>query len=295
MIRALGYCSIPFNPAKPGRLCRGRERWITPFELEERSDEITRMVISGATFSDESAADALRGLQHAGVDPAQVINAVFPRRTLVAFMEDGHPADIPEDAIGVEMYTGYRAGGLSEALRVRWFKPCSGIREVRKLIGPDLHNPAVRGFAVLDPDVDIADESVRDRFYLFTGMSHLDSPRAHYQPSALPDVLEVAKAVVVLHRDKNGIVVGVYSREPIQADGRLQTLCDKHGALRIPFAIPPMLARWDRALYEARMEWTDTHDEPFPVPAAPEGSGWEPRWKRRKRRKKRRGGGDDEE
>ncbi len=36
MIQALGYSQTPFNPHKPGRLCRGRERWIEAWEAGER-------------------------------------------------------------------------------------------------------------------------------------------------------------------------------------------------------------------------------------------------------------------
>ena len=56
-------------------------------------------------------------------------------------------------------------------------------------------------------------------------------------------------------------------------------------SLLVRFAIPPMLARWDRALSDARMEWMKTHDAEFPVPPSPEPSSWEPRWKRRQRTK----------
>ena len=35
MIEALGFSQTPFDPRRPGRLCRGRERWIEPWEPEE--------------------------------------------------------------------------------------------------------------------------------------------------------------------------------------------------------------------------------------------------------------------
>lgn len=288
MIRALGYSHNTFRADDPGRLCRGRERWIEPFELDEPSPEIHRLVLTGAEFSDDSAADAKRGLPHAGLDIATVLTTLFTRKSFVAFMEDGHPADIPEDAVGVEMYEGFRAGGRSEALFVRWFKEVSGLRELRDVLGPDPDGDRVRGFVVLDPDVEL-DEELRDRFFLLVGMGTLDSPPARFQPAALPEILSFARAVVLLHRDKQGPAIGVYSREPLKVDGRLETLCEKGDTLLVRFEIPPMLARWDRALAEARTIWESTRSEPFPVPVAPESSQWQPR--RRRRRNER----DDEE
>ncbi|MCB9682752.1 MAG: hypothetical protein H6733_14900 [Alphaproteobacteria bacterium] len=280
MVRALGYSHNEFRPDNPGRLCRGRERWIEPYELEGDVRPAWRLVVSGAEFTDDSAADARRGVLHSGLDLAGLIAALLPRKELLAFMEDGHPADIPEGAEGVEMYTGHRAGGRSEELMVRWFKRVSGVTQIRELIGHD-ENPDVLGFALLDADVDI-DDDVRQRFFALVGMGCLDSPPARFQPAALPDVLEVAKAVVLLHRDKHGPAVGVYSRTREPLEDRILALCDKEGALPVRFAIPPMLARWDRAIAEARTEWMSTHTEEFPVPVSPEPSTWEPRRPRRR-------------
>jgi hypothetical protein len=286
MIRALGFSHNPFDASSPGRLCRGRERWIEPFELEEPPEPIHRMVISGAIFTDDSAADARRGLPHAGVDVAQVVGTLFARKVLFAFMEDGHPADIPEDAIGVEMYTGHRAGGRSEELMVRWFKKVSGIREVRQVIGESSEEPKVRGFLQLEPGIEL-DEERRDQFFVLVGMSSLDSPPACFQPAALPSVLELTKAVVLLHRDKQGPAIGIYSKEQVTSDARLESLCEKNGTLLVRFAIPPMLARWDRALGELRTEWVATRTEEFPVPPAPEPSNWQPRRHRDRRRRRK--------
>jgi hypothetical protein len=280
LIHALGFSHNTFNPVDPGRLCRGRERWIEPYDLEEPA-ELFRLVISGAAFTDDSARDAQRGLPHSGVDAAQVIAGLFPRRALVAFMEDGHPADIPEEAEGVEAYTGYRAGGRSEEVMVRWYKKVSGIRDLREVLGNDPTGERVRGFAVLQGDEDLTE--LLPRLFLLVGMSTLDSPPARYQPAALPEVLEIARAVVVMHRDKHGPALGIYSKEPVKADEKLEALCEKGRVLLVPFAIPPMLARWDRALAELRQDWMVRHGDEFPVPPAMEPSGWEPRRRRRHR------------
>jgi len=283
MLHALGFSNTEFNPTEPGRLCRGRERWIEPWPIEDPIEPIHRLVISGATFSDDSARDALRGLPHSKVEMSEVIGALFPYTTLLAFMEDGHPADTPEGADGVELYVGYRAGGLSEEMLMRWYKPVEGLDEIHGVLGDDPQAELVRGFAVLRGDEDL--DELWEQLFVLVGMSTLDSPPARYQPAALLELLERVPAVILLHRDKHGPALGVYSREPIEARPQLQEVCDAQGTLLVPFAIPPMLARWDRALAELRDVWIETRDDEFPVPPSAEPSTWEPRWKRRQRRK----------
>jgi hypothetical protein len=291
MINALGYSQTDFDAANPGRLCRGRERWIEPFEIEG-PERMSRLVITGGRFTDDSARDAFRGLPYSEVPFPAIVAALFPRKPLLAFMEDGHPADIPDDAQGVEVYLGHRSGGRVEEPMVRWHKVVSGIREVRAIVGDAATGDPVRGFAVLSEPDDV-DEDLLDKLFVLVGMSTLDSPPAHYQPSVLPEVLDRVRAVVLLHRDKHGPALGIYSREPVKVEGRLEGLAEKHGALLVPFAIPPMLARWDRALYELRQRWMETRDDEFPVPPAAEPSTWEPR--RRRRKKGARGGASDDD
>ncbi len=285
MVKALGFSSTEFDPTRPGRLCRGRERWIEAWaklDEDDAVDAVQRLVVSGATFADDSARDALRGVVHSGVDLAQLVAALFPRKRLLAFMEDGHPADIPDDAEGIEAYEGYRAGGLTQIGLVRWHRVVSGVREIRTLIG-DGTEERVLGFAQLDDDTDV--DSLADALFQLVGMSTLDSPPARFQPMALPTVLERVRAVAVLHRDKHGPALGVYSRAPLKIAARLETLCDKTGTLLVPFAIPPMLARWDRALSELRVQWTASRADEFPVPACPDPDSWHSG--RRRRRGKR--------
>jgi hypothetical protein len=281
MVHALGYSSTPFSLHDPGRLCRGRERWIEPWPPEGEPAAMHRLVVTGASFSDDSASDALRGLPHSGFDIPALLTTLFGRKPFIAFMEDGHPADIPEDAKGVELYSGHRAGGRAATLMVRWHKPVSGLRELREVLGDDPAQDRVRGFLVLDgepPDP----AALQDKVFLLVGMSTLDSPPARFQPAALPELLEVARAVVLVHRDKHGPALGVYSREPLRAEPKLAAMCLKDDVLFVRFAIPPMLARWDRALAELRETWSTLSDAPFPVPASERPSTWEPRRRRRK-------------
>jgi hypothetical protein len=271
MIHALGYSHTTFDPSRPGRLCRGRERWIDPWEFDRGETPIHRLVISGAAFDDDSARDALRGVQHSKVDLAALVASLFPRKQMLAFMEDGHPADIPEDANGIEAYDGYRAGGRIGLGLVRWHAEASGVRMFRELIGED-PDERVRGLALLD-DVEDPD-ALTEALFRLVGMSNQDSPPSRYNPAALQEVLALSKAVALFHRDKHGPALGVYSRAPIKTDGRLESLCEKADALLVPFAIPPMLARWDRALAELRTQWLDEREDDFPVPPAAEPTPW---------------------
>ncbi len=287
VIRALGYSQTDdFKPFKPGRLCRGRERWIAPWDPEEGTEpaDLFRLIVTGAAFDDDSARDALRGLTAAGVGVSELIAALLPGKRLVAFIEDGHPADIPDEAFGIELYDGYRAGGRVTMPLVRWYKVIDTAEKLMEL-SEDLVLERISGFAVVDKKADL--EALWEKVFLLVGMSTLDSPPARYNPAAMPEMLELCEAVVILHRDKHGPVLGIYSNAPVE--GALEVLegfAAKAECLLVPFAIPPMLARWDRALFELRSTWDEAHDEPFPVPESEAPSHWEARRHRRRRGKK---------
>ncbi|TVQ94988.1 MAG: hypothetical protein EA397_00620 [Deltaproteobacteria bacterium] len=280
MIHALGYSQSEFDAADPGRLCRGRERWIEPFDIQGPVP-LHRVVITGAQFSDDSARDALRGVAWSKVPVPELLDALFPGAELLAFMEDGHPADIPHAATEVEVYSGHRAGGRVEEPMVRWLLRLRGLDALTELLGPAAAGDPARGLLVL-PDAGELPDALAERLFLLTGFSTLDSPPAHYQPAALGEVLEFGAAVILFHRDKHGIALGIYSREPLSIEGPLGSVAESHGALVVPFAIPPMLARWDRALSELRQHWMATRDEDFPVPPCEEPTYWTHR--RRSRR-----------
>lgn len=283
MVHALGYSQTFFDLSHVGRLCRGRERWIEPWEADASLDELRRLVISGAAFTDDSAADALRGVRQAGVDLAELVYALFPGTTLLAFMEDGHPADIPDGAQGVELYEGHRAGGRTEEVRVRWHVIASNPESLRLVLGDDPVNPGIRGVLVL-PSGPLP-ERLEELVFLLTGFATLDSPPALFQPMALPELLAVVPAVLLLHRDKNGVALGVYAYDLDDSSAKLQVVADAAGALLVSFAIPPMLARWDRALADMRADWDEDARGPFPVPVCESPLAWEPRRRRRDRRR----------
>ncbi len=285
MNRALGWCVESFDVSRPGRLCRARERWIEGWEDIVGDPVVSRFVATGAMFTDDSAADARRGLEHAGITVTQVVDGLFPGATLLAFTEDGHPEDIPDGAEGIEAYEGYRAGGAIPLGLVRWHRRVKGPREISGLLG-DEDEDRVRGFAVLRGGED--DDTLMETIWPVVGLSSLDSPPARYQPAALPELVDKLVALILMHRDKHGVALGVYTRQPLDVAGLMAQLAAEAEALVVPFAIAPMLARWDRALADLRVGWEAQNGTPFPVAQAPP----EQRFVARRRRRGRR---DEEE
>lgn len=250
--------------------------------MDEEPAALHRFVISGAMFEDDSARDAQRGLVASGVDLSELITALLPGSAFLAFTEDGHPADMPADAVGIEAFTGYRAGGRSQEMRVRWQVEVAGLSAMQDLLGED-PSDRILGLALWEDDD--AREAFVERLFLLTGLSTVDSPPARFQPGALPDLLDLVPVVLLFHRDKHSLALGIYTRERLPLVQRLELFAAKRGVLPVPFAIPPMLARWDRALAEARLRWEASSEEPFPVPHAEEPS----RWARRSPRGRRDG------
>ena len=316
---ALGFCEDRFNPAEPGRLCRGRERWIEAWP-DDSLGTLSRLVISGAVFSDDSANDARRGLPFSGLSLGQVLTALFPGQTLHAWAEEAHAALVPDDAAGVEHFSVSRPGGPLQQWAARWTMPCAEPAQMEAAIeaGADVFlalkadhapddepAPIIRPSAPVpeavpaladapDPIPPVLGEGMRQRLYLLTGFREGLQPSRRFQPGVLPELLEHVAAVILVHRDKHAPCLGIYTREPVEPHEILKVLCKANASLAVPFAIPPMLARWDRALWELRQEWDSDEDGPFPVEPAPEGvHSWGRRHGRRKKR--RRGDADGEE
>ncbi|MCB9779821.1 MAG: hypothetical protein H6742_14745 [Alphaproteobacteria bacterium] len=301
MIRAIGWSNDPFSPAEPGRLCRGRERWIESFQLDD-PPELHRVVVSGAAFTDDSARDADRGLSCSGVELHQVIDALFGDDIVVAWCEEGHPLQIPDGAIGVEEYDLRRPGGPLFRWTVRWLMVCETVEQLQAALaagaecltvhpGPD-DEEAAGELPALDDDGQPV-SALRDAIFLLTGSRHHGQPVRRFQPGAIAVALDHCDVLVLVHQDKHTPCLAIYSEDPIDVDDVMVDLARAAGALAVPFAIPPMLARWDRALWELRQDWDEDKDGEFPVPPAPEGSwGW---GRRRKKGRRDDGDGYDEE
>lgn len=289
MVRALGWSSDIFDPTDPGRLCRGRERWIESYPADA-GPELFRVVVSGAAFSDDSARDAERGLSCSGVAPEAVLRAIFPDQVLLAWCEEGHPLRVPEGAIGVEDYDLCRPGGPLRQWAARWILPCASADDLARALaaGADCLTVHDGPLDELLGDDGAPHEALRQAVFLLTGSRNPGPPTRRFQPVAIVDVLRLAQALVLVHDDKHASCLGVYTQDEIDPGDLFDRLVDGTGAIAVPFAIPPMLARWDRALWELRQDWDETVQGDFPVPPAPEGS-----WGWNRRRRPRAGDGEE--
>lgn len=301
MIRAFGFCNDTFDPLAPGRLCRGRERWIEPLPDAPASPRLARTVCSGAVFSDDSARDAKRGFRYSGMAAGKLLQALFPGGKIHGFCEAGDPRALPSTLAVEEDYVRAIGGGIRSEPAVRWVAPVQKLDEIDLWMegqrDDGLAAPRADGFVVLDGPV--RPGLVEALFYLVGYADPDDRPSRRYCPAAIPQVLEHARALVLLHLDKHAPAIAIYTREPLESDGLIDLAARAAGAFPVPFAIPPMLARWDRALFELRMDWDLEQDGEFPVPPADDAGG---RWSSRRRHFEEQGeeqeaaaGGEEEE
>ena len=274
MVQALGYSQTLFDPEHPGRLCRGRERWVESFPMDGKVS-LERLVISGAAFTDDTARDARRGLSFAGVSCGQVLELLFPDQQLLAFCEQGQVGDLPFDTVMVESHRQPRFGGRRFDRCLRWRAVLQGAEALDLVVGdqPD----AADGFV---PWSGALGEELESALFLLTGQGErLGYPVRRFQPAALPVLLELVPWVALVHLDKHAPALGIYSLSSLGLETVLAQAGARFETLSVPFSIPPMLARWDRALYELRQTWPRGVE--FPVPP---GESHPPAYERKKAR-----------
>lgn len=133
MYRAIGISENSFSQQNIGPLCRGKECWITsPFSHYEQT--LTRVVISGASFEDERALTAKRGLEHglaeSESDRFDVLWRVLSQLSetgdkvyVIAIAEDVPLDTCPIDARGVDVFATAELGGTARRWRCRWELP----------------------------------------------------------------------------------------------------------------------------------------------------------------------------
>jgi hypothetical protein len=297
MHSAIGYCSSVFSPSDPGRLCRGRERWIQAAQ-EEDVDNIHRLVVSGACFTDDSARDAQRGLRFSGMDIATLVMGLFPGKNIVAWAEDAHPRQVPDQARGLEAYDQAMPRGPLRRWAVRWSMQGLDEESLREatssgadvlLVFDDAVNE-VSDSAVqtsflpplADGDLDAQNqgglpEELRSLLFLLTGYRCDGPPFRCFQPTVIPEILAQTncRAVILVHQDKHAPCIGVYlAGDGVKELEDLYSLGTHRECLVVPFAIPPMLARWDRALWELRQTWNSDDQGEFPVTVSTDGRSW---------------------
>ena len=266
MVRALGISDTPFDPSRPDRLCRGRERWVDA--VDAPATPLWRLVASGATFSDASAEDALRGFVHSGIDAGAFLGASFPKAPLAAFCEAGDPRALPSTMWVEEDWMRPLVTGRRQTPAVRWLAPCAPAQVAPWMAGEveGVACPRADGFLV---GVRGATPELLAALYALVGQQSIEERTvARYDASAIPAVLQHCTALVLLHEDKHGPVLAIYTNEPTECAGTIDWLARESGAVNVPFEIPPMLARWDRAIWKLQEQWEPDTDGEFPVPPA---------------------------
>ena len=284
MTIALGYSVGRFTPASPDRLCRGRERWITA-PSDRVGEELQRIVITAARFDDDSSKNAKRGLSCADVALFDVLRALFPSQRIVACAEDTTAQSITEGAQGVERYVMNRPFRPVQRWFARWEMDCESSTELEQafaagatvfMIAPQLREADAPelSYSDLPPAIDedanpsrLTEEMRQALFYLTGGRTGPNS-FGQYQPTALFDLLSQSEAVVLIHRDKHAECLGVYVDSKEKAEGLANSFVSGVSNVTVPFSIPPMLARWDRAIWELQNGWNEDEQGPFPLPAA---------------------------
>ncbi len=282
-IPCLGYSQTLFHPDNPDRLCRGREQWIPALDNTEEG-VLYRTVLSGSLIVDDGARNIQRGVRCTGKTMGAVIRALFPSDDIVAWGEEQEPSTVPADANGIELYQISRIFAPFMKWSARFEKKVEA-SEIDALVdsGVDafLINPCYREESEAwekhmpyPPLVDeerkppILTETLRKGMYALVGQRAGNKAIARFQPKALEDVLQHCDALVLLHSDKHDYCLGIYSLDERDLD--IDVIEESLSVLMIPFSIPPMLARWDRAIADLRKKWNK--EAPFPIPSSQEES-----------------------
>lgn len=262
-VSCFGYSQTVFSTHRPDRLCRGREYWIyQPEEVEE--DIVFRTVISGTTILDQEIRHLSRGIRCSGHSLGDIVSILFPQ-DLVGWVEEGDPNAIPSRACGVELYQMSRANAKVNKWCARYevqihadeldalvdlgmdaWVVNPSVREKTEPVPENRPYPAVVDEVQTPP---VLPEELRNAMFWLTGHRNPQNQNACFQPVAIPEVLRYCDALVLLHKDKHDVCLGIYT---LDAEFEFSTALveERLASLVIPFSIPPMLARWDRALKE---------------------------------------------
>ena len=286
MISAIGYSKNTFTPFRPQKLGRGKESWLEEIysetemvltlmaEQQASADQtLHRTIFSGAQLEEISAKNTDRALTASGVTAGELLFALYPDVELVVCGEEC--LSVPEGAVGVEAYRISETKGSFKAWRYRWSLLCTDANQMDHaislggqvvLIDPKRRADESANILASEnpPDCEqappILSEAAKQALFL---MSNGRAHKAKYRASALPKMLNHASQVALFHNDRNGYALGIYSHQDPEIDTLLEAYASQHSILLVPFVIPPMIARWDRALLELLRAWDK--EEPFPL------------------------------
>ena len=267
-VSCFGYSQSLFSIHRPDRLCRGREYWIyQPENVEE--DMVFRAVISGTTILDQQVRHLSRGIRCSGHSLGDIAEILFEGQKVVGWVEEGDACSVPEQSCGVELYQISRSNAKAQKWCARYetdvkFDDIDDFVDLGMdawVINPMLRSkeeePVVhRSYPPLCDEEDrppVLSESLRNALFWLTGHRNPQNKHARFQPVAIPEVLQYCDALVLLHKDKHDVCLGIYTADA-EFEIPIEKIKKNLDSLVIPFSIPPMLARWDRALKEFYQE-----------------------------------------
>lgn len=267
-VSCFGYSQGIFSIHRPDRLCRGREYWIyQPEDIEE--DMVFRTVISGTTILDQQVRHLSRGIRCSGHSLSDIVEALFEDQKIIGWVEEGDPRSIPAQACGVELYRISRSNAKVQKWCSRYEVDVT-VEQLDDLVefGMDawVINPVARKEEEIVPShrpypplcdekvsPPVLSEALRNALFRLTGHRNPQNKHASFQPVAIPEILQHCDALVLLHKDKHDVCLGIYTADA-EFDIPVEKMKETLDSLMIPFSIPPMLARWDRALREFYQE-----------------------------------------
>ena len=271
-ISCLGYSQTSFSTKHPDRLCRGREFWIyQPEDVEDVS--IFRTVISGTKIKGSRLLNIKRGLRCTGKDIYTLLTLLFPKKSLTGFVEEGIASNIPPNASGVELYQLSRPFESNKKWFARYEVPIdeqwkeSLLDEGMDIIlipkeierTAKINNPIP---ALVDDEIreSTLSEAIRKSLFLLAGHRNPQNSYALFQAIGIAEVLKYCEVLILLHRDKHDVCLGIYTSDEAYILPKMAL--EAADFMLVPFGIPPMLARWERALQELERNWTK--ETPFP-------------------------------
>lgn len=283
-ISVLGLYQGKFSPSKLCGLYRGREWWIDSIG-NERKEELQRIVLSAAQFSSGNLYNSQRGLQYSGMSIPQFLFQLcqqysLQEKNIVGIVEDA-PLQSPEGVHGREEYFLSRMGLARRNWFTRWEKQCQNVSDFEEvlnyggqvfLVNPKLRLANEEWFPnmVVELENDLLPPLLPDAlrqhvFRLIGSRVQYDDP-GRYLPDALWDILDFCDAVILLHVDKSADCLGIYTKNGVDIDfaSEILQVAQQADLILMPFAIPPMLARWERGIRDVYKKWDAEVQGVFP-------------------------------
>jgi hypothetical protein len=267
MTTVFGLYNGRLLPHRLGGLCRGREWWVEGPFLKGKQP-LSRMILSAGQFANQDInhTESRLGLDFVEISIPELLAHILRDRRVIAIVEDG-PVAVQENVWGRETYTLSRMGLSAGAGFARWEQECSTVEDFASA----LQHGALA--FVIDPEerletdvwepgtpVDFEDlqrppllsEDLRRDVHWLVGSKNYRNDDHRYVPQALWEVTEHCAGVLVLHADRDGECIAIYSKEPFEISEVLQSLSSIEAGREflITCTVPTMMLRWKRALFE---------------------------------------------